>query len=122
MRRKNAEVPVACSLAADVARHRIEEWRIFFDRSVTEVRVVDEAHLHLGLDGSPETLMSAVDLAQREKACCAFFEFSIDVQADGYSLVIGVPTEATDVLADFSRLLPEALISGARSRIQPHGS
>ena len=52
-------------------------------------------------------LAAAVDLAQREKACCDFFEFSIGIEADALWLSVRVPAEASLVLDDFARLLPD---------------
>jgi hypothetical protein len=51
----------------------------------------------------------AVELAQREKACCPFFDFSIHVGATACWLVVRVPAEASAVLADFSGLVPDRL-------------
>jgi hypothetical protein len=51
-------------------------------------------------------LAAAVDLAQREKACCDFFEFAIAIESDALWLSVRVPAEASLVLDDFARLLP----------------
>jgi hypothetical protein len=51
----------------------------------------------------------AVDLAQREKACCPFFEFAIHVDATTCWLVVRVPPEASAVLADLAGLVPRPL-------------
>ncbi len=107
-------IPIACTLGADDAGLRIEEWRRFFEYSVDAADMVGADRVRLRLKPSPDVLLAAVDLASREKSCCTFFDFSIDVQLDGYWLVIGVPPEATGVLADFSHLVPQNLLADAR--------
>jgi hypothetical protein len=37
-------------------------------------------------------------LAQREKACCPFFEFSLDIGAESLCLRLRVPDDAAPVL------------------------
>ncbi len=46
-------------------------------------------------------LTELVQLAQREKACCGFFEFDLAIDADRARLLVSVPDEATDVLDEF---------------------
>jgi hypothetical protein len=40
----------------------------------------------------------AVHLAQREKACCPFFEFRLELEADRILLRIEVPADGADAL------------------------
>jgi hypothetical protein len=96
--------PIACSLGADDARERVQEWRRFFDRSVVAIEQIADAQVRFLLGTDPGELTDAVDLAQREKACCPFFDFSIQVEPDRCWLVVAVPAEATAVLAGFTRL------------------
>lgn len=105
---KGVKVPIACSLTADAASVRIQEWRTVLSTSVTtvtrpvpgrvELRMVDDL-------GSAGTL---IDLARREKACCEFFTFTIEIDALGATLVIEVPDDAVLVLDDFGALSPAA--------------
>ncbi len=97
-------IPVACTLSAESAADRIEDWRRFFASSVTAVERTSDRRLRVRLADSPMALTAAVDLAQREKACCAFFEFSVDVDATSRWLVVGVPAEAAGTLAEFATL------------------
>ena len=39
-----------------------------------------------------------VNLTQREAACCAFFSFSIEIQADRLVLAVEVPDDAAEIL------------------------
>ena len=66
--------------------------------------------MRLALKPGDTTLLRAVDLAAREKACCAFFSFGIEIEADSRTLVMGVPAEATEALDDVSRLIPAELL------------
>ena len=58
---------------------------------------VSPTRLELAL--SPDAdLGSVVSLAQREAACCAFFSFAIEIQADRLVLVVEVPNDAVEIL------------------------
>jgi hypothetical protein len=99
-------IPIACTLTSESAVARVEEWRQFLARSTGAAEQAGALALRVQLNGSPEALEAAVDLARREKACCAFFEFSIEVEADASWLSVTVPPDAADALADFASLLP----------------
>ena len=99
------EIPVACTLSAGEVVDRTGEWRHFFASSIESAQI-EQSHLRLRLKHSTEVLPIAVDLAQREIECCAFFEFSIVLRSDSYWLIMGVPHGAEGMLHDFARLLP----------------
>ena len=104
-----ARIPIACTLTSTDANDRVAEWRGFLRDCVTTVtRAENELQLILKLGDA--TLLRAVDLAAREQACCAFFSFGIEIEADSRTLVIGVAADATEVLDDMSRLLPAELL------------
>jgi hypothetical protein len=98
-------IPIACTLTVTVAQSRVGEWREFLATSTTASERLSGHQLRLQLAPAPGVLASAVDLAQREKACCAFFDFSIDVAADQLWLRVSVPPEASSILDDFASLL-----------------
>jgi hypothetical protein len=99
-------VPIACSLTAAAADDRIDEWRRFLAACVDAAERTSPQQLRMHL--TPTTgLAAAVDLAQREKACCDFFEFEIDIESDALWLSVRVPAEASLVLDDFARLRPD---------------
>jgi len=104
------KVPVACSLTAVDAQDRITEWRTFFDECA-DAASREQGQLRLRLRPDNDSLLAAVDLSEREKACCRFFSFAIDIDADARWLRITVPPEARQVLEDFVQLLPPALSS-----------
>jgi hypothetical protein len=101
-------IPIACTLTASAAHDRVDEWRVFFARSVTAVERTGEQAVRFRL--GPSAVGDAVELAQREKACCAFFEFAIQVEANACWLVVRVPAEASALLADFAGLVPPSLL------------
>jgi hypothetical protein len=96
--------PIACSLDAASFRERAREWRAFVASSVVSVDS-DETDVRLELRRSDAALTAAVDLAQREKRCCAFFDVSIVLEAERRTLVLSVPDGAEEVLASFVLLL-----------------
>jgi hypothetical protein len=96
--------PIACSLDAASFRERAGEWRALVTSSVVSVQA-GAAAVRLELGESDAALTAAVDLAQREKRCCAFFDVSIVLEADRRTLVLAVPDGAEDVLASFVLLL-----------------
>jgi hypothetical protein len=98
-------VPLACSLTAAAADDRIDEWRRFLAASVDAAERTNPQQLRMHLT-STTVVAAAVDLAQREKACCDFFEFEIDIESDALWLSVLVPAEASMILDDFARLLP----------------
>ena len=101
-------VPIACTLTSDDASVRIEEWRCFLSGPDVVADRTSGEQLRIRLGPSTEDLLAAVDLAEREKACCEFFQFSIELGPDAHGVVIGVPPEAIGVLDDFEELLSGA--------------
>ena len=97
-------VPIACSLDAASLGERADEWRALVASSVTSVEV-DECEVRLVLRDSDAALTTAVDLAQREKECCPFFDVSLTLEADRRTLLLAVPEGAEDVLAAFVDLI-----------------
>jgi hypothetical protein len=98
------KVPIACSLSAEASEDRIREWRAFLSRSVVSADRQGNV-LRLGLVLSDRVLAAAVDLAGREKACCPFFAFAIEIEPDARTLRVEVPAEAVAVLDDFAGLV-----------------
>jgi hypothetical protein len=96
--------PIACSLDAASFRERAREWRALVASSVVSVQS-DDAAVRLELRDSDAALTAAVDLAQREKRCCAFFDVAIVLEGDRRTLVLAVPDGAEEVLAAFVLLL-----------------
>lgn len=99
-----ADAPIACSLDAGSLADRVEEWRALVAASVVEVEAEPTA-VHLVLDQSATALVSAVELAQREKQCCPFFDVVLDVGAQRRTLSLRVPDGAEEAMASFVAVL-----------------
>jgi len=95
-------IPIACTLTSEAATDRVNEWQRFLADSTGAVERVNEQLFRIRLNPSAKVLVEAVDLAQREKVCCPFFEFSIEIEEESSWLTIEVPRDATKVLADFA--------------------
>jgi hypothetical protein len=93
------QIPIACTLTATEKVSRGGEWRQFLVDNVVEV-VRSEASTRLHLVEGDHVTLIAVDLARREKACCAFFEFDLELLPDAIWLRVGVPPEAAAILDD----------------------
>jgi hypothetical protein len=102
-------VPIACSLDQSAARSQLDEWRRVIARAVAEVERSSPTTVTLTLRPELDGLTELVQLAQREKACCPFFEFALAVDADEVRFLVSVPDEARDVLDDFGVLAAENL-------------
>jgi MerR family copper efflux transcriptional regulator len=100
--------PIACTLTADAMVDRLAEWRDVFSTMVEKVER-QENQATLTLSRGPEGLMTVADLAEREKACCSFFEFSIELNGLDVRLHVEVPAEAGPILTELLSLLPETL-------------
>lgn len=98
-------VPIACTLSADAATDRIAEWRAALSASVADAVKTAPGRVELRLVDAPATAGRLVDLAQREKTCCAFFTFTMEIEAEGATLVVEVPEDAEVVLDEFVALV-----------------
>jgi MerR family transcriptional regulator, copper efflux regulator len=100
-------VPIACSLPPGEARSQIGQWKQI-RRSAARVERVAPHRLDLVL--SPEADIAFVALlAQKEKACCPFFTFKIEIWADHLALVVEVPDDAIEVLEQLAPDPTEAI-------------
>lgn len=97
-------VPVACTLTSDAATDRIAEWRAALDTLVTTATTTAPGRVELRLLDGPAAAGHLVDLARREKSCCGFFTFTVQIDADGSSMIVEVPEDAAAVLDDFLAL------------------
>jgi hypothetical protein len=97
-------VPIACTLNAEVATDRIEEWRAAMRTSVTAATRTAPGRVELRLADGPIAAGRLVHLARSEKACCGFFTFTVQIEAEGATMVVEVPEDAIAVLEDFAAL------------------
>ncbi len=98
-------VPIACTLTADAAIGRLAEWETFLSTGVKWVETETNS-VTLILIGGSDVLLTATDLAEREKTCCSFFQFSIELDGIESRLHIEVPSEAKPILSDLLTRLP----------------
>ncbi|MGC2168474.1 MAG: hypothetical protein WA580_05170 [Acidimicrobiales bacterium] len=97
------KIPVACSLSPGDAAHRLDEWSEFLDVHVEE-KVRTSATVSLRLRGDDLSIISAVDLARREKRCCGFFEFRLLIRDSELWLEIEIPDDVGVSMDDLSFL------------------
>jgi hypothetical protein len=96
-------IPIACTLSATERVDRGDEWRQFLTTNVVEVIRFDSA-ARLRLHHGNDVIVAAVNLARREMACCAFFEFALELEPDSVWLRVEAPPEAATVLDDLFTL------------------
>ena len=96
------DVPIAWSLTAPAARSQLDEWRTLLATASVAAERVSPARLSLRLRDDLDQVKPIISLAQREKACCPFFDFTIEIDADRVTLHISVPAEAAGILDSFS--------------------
>jgi len=98
------KAPIACTLTSDAVVDRVAEWRDLLSRRVRRIDH-DKNHATLVLLGT-EALLVAAELAERERVCCSFFQFSIELDGTETRLRVGVPAEAEPVLRELIALAP----------------
>jgi hypothetical protein len=97
-------VPIACTLEIGDIPERFAEWQAFYRSSVTDTEV-SPVSVRLRLDPSDATLAAAASLSQREKQCCAFFDFAISLEVEQRWLTVTVPPGAEETLTTFTAML-----------------
>ena len=100
----NDSGPIACSLESGDLTDRIGQWQALVAGSVSTLEV-HATTVRMLLDGSDDALLRAAALGQLEKACCPFFDVSIDLTADACVLALRVPEGAEEVLRSFVAML-----------------
>lgn len=99
------KVPIACTLAAGSAQERIAEWRQALRAAVTSSARPSPTRVELRLVDDPGRMAALIDLARREKACCAFFNFTVEIEAESITMVVTIPDGAVEVLDEFASLV-----------------
>jgi hypothetical protein len=94
------ETPIACTLTASEKTARGDEWRLFLATTVAE-SIRTETSVRMRLIDGDDVILHTVDLARREKDCCAFFEFRLELLTEAIWLEVGVPAEAASLLDIF---------------------
>jgi len=95
------KVPIACSLPDDAARGQVGEWHELLATSVAVDRT-SPTEVSVRLRAEPSLLVAAIQLAQREKACCPFFDFTLRIEAEAFILHVNAPEDAARLLDGFT--------------------
>ncbi len=114
----DSKVPVVCDLtgATDTLAERMAEFRALFTQSLLRRSHTSEG-IRFCFRADPGLEDWVRDLAAREKACCAFFTFTVTASGEEVWWDAGVIDDemARQVLAEFYRLpdtLPDTLPDG----------
>jgi len=91
------KIPIACTLEPGDASSQLGEWHEVLRRTVDGSERASPNRLELRLLPDAD-IGSVISLAQREAACCAFFSFTIEIQADRLVLAVEVPNDAVEIL------------------------
>lgn len=98
------DVPIACSLSDADARAQLAHWGTVLAASVTSADRVSPAELTFRLRPDLAGVDDLLRLAQRERACCPFFEVTLRIEAAGITLAVAVPADAAPILDTFAQL------------------
>lgn len=91
--------PEACTLPTAEQPLRVAEFDALFAETLVRAERVSPTHARLDLSGPAGTADRVRDLAERETACCSFFDFTVADTDSGVSVDIRVPDPRADVLA-----------------------
>jgi hypothetical protein len=91
-------IPLACRLEEAEARRQGDAWRALLDQHAVGTKRVSPTEVAIHLGDDPDGLAAVVGLAQREKACCPFFDFGLEIEADRVTLHVSAPEEAASLL------------------------
>ena len=91
-----SQAPVACSLEASLAGHRLTEWQALAGKATSRYAIEDGVGLTFELD--PELTAEIARLAAAEYECCSFLRFALAIDASGVQLEIGAPPDARQVV------------------------
>jgi len=97
--------PIACSLDADGARSQLDEWHAVLRAAVVSTEREGPTLVRMRLRADAEAVARILALAEREVACCPFFRFAIEIDANGLALTVAVPPDAAEVLVAFAALV-----------------
>jgi hypothetical protein len=95
-------VPIACTLSETAARSQLGEWHELLAAIAVGSDRVSPTEVRFRLGDDLGRLGELVRLAQREKACCEFFDFRLLIDSGAVALGVSVPPEAVLVLDDFA--------------------
>jgi hypothetical protein len=97
------QIPIACSLTTAQANDRVGEWRGWRAADIDAVET-GTGWVRLRLIDDDAAVARTASLARREKACCPFFGFSLDLDDAGrwwlrVSAPVGAQADLDDLLS-----------------------
>ena len=118
--------PIVCDMsgASDTGPERLLEYQRLFDQAfIGRERTAEGIRFHLRADDGIEAWVR--DLADREKACCPFFSFTVATNAGEVMWDAAVIDDdiARDILDEFYRL-PDTVgdgVAGLERRLRDRG-
>ena len=81
-------VPESCTLPTEEQPLRLAEWDALFATGVSGPSWLGPLRVRLELPGGAESESRTRDLAERESACCSFFDFRVTVVGTGTSAAV----------------------------------
>jgi hypothetical protein len=93
-----AEIPLACTLSSDGQITRFAEWAVLLTRATSKTDTDGGADITFPAD--PDLAGQLAALSVREKDCCSFFAFTLDMTAAGtITLRVRAPQDAEPLIA-----------------------
>ncbi|MCB0965931.1 MAG: MerR family transcriptional regulator [Ilumatobacter sp.] len=88
------EVPIACTLSADLIPDRLDDWSHLLDDSP---RLAIDGGVRVELDDHTD-IAEVARLAAAEQSCCRFFSFRLTIDERGAALEVTAPPDALDIV------------------------
>jgi hypothetical protein len=95
-RTSDLSTPIACTLATDARPDRANAWTELLNTAIERESTASGLRLRFAAD--PQLVGTVADLVVREAECCAFFSFTLTVDARGVWLAIDAPPDARPLL------------------------
>ena len=92
------DAPVVCTLEAEAAPARRREWKAVVARVDDRRGTPNGVELRFPRD--PEVLAALAAVAAREIACCAFFTFTLTIDARAAWLTVAAPPDGVPILRE----------------------
>ena len=93
-----ADPPIVCTLEADAAPARLDEWKSVLDHVVARRAMPDGVMLQFPRD--PEVLASLTSVATKEVACCSFFTFTLTIDANAARVAVVAPDDGVPLVRE----------------------
>ena len=89
-------IPIACTLPSEDMGERLQAWMDVLGQVAQ--REETRNGMRLSFPADPQLVASVAELATKEAECCAFFTFTLTIDADGAELDVAAPPEGREVL------------------------